>query len=50
MCRRSQVMSGWSGVAVVLGKRSVPGRPTNLENTLKRNKNATSKIGNLRFS
>ena len=29
-------MRGWSGGAMVLGKLSVPGRPTNLDNSIAR--------------
>ena len=31
--RRSPVARGWSGGAMKLGKLSVPGRPTNLDNS-----------------
>ena len=31
MSRRSPVVRGWSGGAMVLGKLSVPRRPTNLD-------------------
>ena len=31
MSRRSPVVRGWSGGATVLGKLSVPKRPTNLD-------------------
>ena len=31
--RRSPVVRGWSGGAMVLGKLLVPGRPTNLDNS-----------------
>ena len=30
---RSPVVRGWSGGAMVLGKLSVPGRPTNFDNS-----------------
>ena len=33
MSRRSPVVRGWSGGAMVLGKLSVPRRPTNLDNS-----------------
>ena len=33
MSRRSPVVRGWSGVAMVLCKLSVPRRPTNLDNS-----------------
>ena len=33
---RSPVFRGWSGGAMVLGKLSVPGHPTNLDNSMAR--------------
>ena len=36
---------GWSGGAMVLGKLSVPGRPTNLDNSLARAHCECSKCG-----
>ena len=33
MSRRSPAVRGWSGGAMVLGKLSVPRRPTNLDNS-----------------
>ena len=33
MSRRSPVVRGWSGGAMVLGKLSVPRRPTNFDNS-----------------
>ena len=33
MNRRSPVVMGWSGGAMVLGKLSMPRRPTNLDNS-----------------
>ena len=38
-------MRGWSGGAMVLGKFSVPGRPTNLDNSTARAYCACSRCG-----
>ena len=43
--RRSPVVRGWSGGAMVLGKLSVPGRPTNLDNSRARAYCACSRCG-----
>ena len=38
-------MRGWSGVSMVLGKLSVPGRATNLDNSMARAYCACSRCG-----
>ena len=38
-------MRGWSGGAMVLGKLSVPGRPTNLDNSMARAYCSCSRCG-----
>ena len=43
--RRSPVVRGWSGGAVVLGKLLVPARPTNLDNSRARAYCAFSRCG-----
>ena len=43
--RRSPVVRGWSGGAMLLGKRSVPRRPTNLDNSRARAFCACSRCG-----
>ena len=43
--RRSPVVRGWSEGAMVLGKVSVPGRPTNLDNRRERAYSACSRCG-----
>ena len=43
--RRSPVVRGWSGFAMVLGKLLVPGRPTNLDNSRARAYCACSRCG-----
>ena len=43
--RRSPVMRGWSGGTMVMGKLSVPGRRTNLDNSRTRAYCACSKCG-----
>ena len=45
MSRRSPVMRGWSCGAMVLGKLSVPRRPTNLDNSRARAYCACSSCG-----
>ena len=45
MSRRSPVVRGWSGGAMVLGKLSVPRRPTNLDNSRARAYCACSRCG-----
>ena len=45
MNRRSPVVRGWSGGAMVLGKLSVPRRPTNLDNSRARAYCACSRCG-----
>ena len=45
MSRRSPVVRGWSGGAMVLGKLSVPRRPTNLDNSRARAYFACSRCG-----
>ena len=45
MSRRSPVVRGWSGGAMVLGKLSVPRRPTNLDNSRARAYCACSRYG-----
>ena len=42
---RSPVVRGWSGGVMVLGKLSVPGRPTNLDNSIARAYCACSRCG-----
>ena len=42
---RSPVLRGWSGGAMVLGKLSVPGHPTNLDNSMSRAYCACSRCG-----
>ena len=43
--RRSPVVRGWSGGAKVLGKLSVPGCPTNLDNSRAKAYCACSRCG-----
>ena len=43
--RRSPIVKGWSGGAMVLGKLSVPERPTNLDNSRARAYCACSRCG-----
>ena len=43
--RRGPVVRGWSGGAMVLGKLSVPRRPTNLDNSRARAYCACSRCG-----
>ena len=43
--RRSPAMRGWSGGAMVLDKLSLPGRPTNLDNSRARAYCACSRCG-----
>ena len=45
MSRRSPVVRAWSGGAIVLGKLSVPRRPTNLDNSRARAYCACSRCG-----
>ena len=45
MSRRSPVVRGWSGGAMVLGKLSVPRRPSNLHNSRTRAYCARSRCG-----
>ena len=45
MSRRSPVVRGWSCGAMVLGKLSVPRRPTNLDNSRARAYCACSRSG-----
>ena len=45
MSRRSPVVRGWSGGAMVLVKLSVPRRPTNLDNSRARAYCACSRCG-----
>ena len=45
MSRRSPVVRGWSGGAMVLGKLSVPRRPTNLDNSRAKAYCACSRCG-----
>ena len=45
MSRRSPVVRGWSGGAMVLGKLSVPRHPTNLDNSRARAYCACSRCG-----
>ena len=42
---RNPVVRGWSGGAMVLGKLSVPGRPTYLDNSMARAYCACSRCG-----
>ena len=42
---RSPAVRGWSGGAMVLGKLSMPGRPTNLDNSRARAYCACSRCG-----
>ena len=45
MSRRGPVVRGWSGGTMVLGKLSVPRRPTNLDNSRARACCACSRCG-----
>ena len=45
MSRRSPVVRGWSGGAMLLGKRPVPRRPANLDNSRARAYCACSRCG-----
>ena len=45
MSRRSPVVRGWLGGAMVLGKLSVPRRPTNLDNSRARSYCACGRCG-----
>ena len=45
MSRRSPVVRGWLGGAMLLGKLSVPRRPTNLDNSTARAYCACSRCG-----